>query len=183
MCKSCSRCDVTYMTIIIQVVLLSPYLCIHSISRVFHSLQSCHIHKGCSESDAAHFFFFDCLFRMYEIHAQYNWILSHVIFPHNLHLHLCPYASVKQGHACLPCSSSFPVHVAMSSRSRHIQTLFHTVHPSVAQKDENLTAPDQDDRGDGGAQSNQIWRLHPGFIDLCEVEHCRAESTCLLDSY
>jgi hypothetical protein len=40
------------------------------------------------------------LFRMYEIHAQYNWMFPlHVIFPHNLHLRLRPYASAKQGHA------------------------------------------------------------------------------------
>jgi len=110
----------------------------------------------------------------------------HFIFPHNLHLCLQPYASAKQEHACLPCTSSFPVHVAMSSlhksRSRHLQTLSHAVHPSVAQKDENLTAPDQDYGGDGGAQSNQIWRLPPGFTDLGEGGHCRAESTCLLES-
>jgi hypothetical protein len=54
------------------------------------------------------------------------------------------------------------------SRSRHLQTLSHAVHPWVAQKDENLTAPDQDYREDGGAQSNQIWRLPPGFVDLWE---------------
>jgi hypothetical protein len=56
------------------------------------------------------------------------------------------------------------------------------VHPSVAQKDENLIAPYHDYKGDGGGQSNQIWRLLPGFKDLCEGERCRAESTCLLDS-
>ena len=108
------------------------------------------------------FFLGNYLFRMYEIHAQYNWMFPlHVIFPHNLCLRLWPYASMKQGHACLPCTSSFPVHVAMSSRhesrSRHLQTLSHAVHPSMAQKDENLMAPDQDYRGDGGAQSIQIW--------------------------
>ena len=111
---------------------------------------------------------------------------THVIFPHNLHLCLRPYASMKQGHACLPCTSSFPVHVAMfslhESRSHHLQTLFHAVHPSVAQKDENLMVPDQEYRGDGGAQSNQIWWLPPGFVDLCEGRHCCAQSTCLLDS-
>ena len=68
------------------------------------------------------------------------------------------------------------------SRSRHLQTLSHALHPSVVQKDGNLMALDQDYRGDGGAQSNQIWRLPPAFIDLCEGGHCRAESTCLLDS-
>jgi hypothetical protein len=75
----------------------------------------------------------------------------HVIFPHNLHLRLGPYASAKQGHACLPCSSLFPVHVDMSSRHKshscHLQTLSHAVYPSVAQKDENLMVPDQGYRG------------------------------------
>ena len=56
------------------------------------------------------------LFRMYEIHAQYNRMFPlHVIFPHNLHLRIWPYSSMKQGHACLPCTGLFPVHVAMSS--------------------------------------------------------------------
>jgi hypothetical protein len=55
---------------------------------------------------------------MFVIHAQYNWMfLLHVIFPYNLHLCLRPYASVKQGHACLPCTSSFPVRIAMSMRT------------------------------------------------------------------
>jgi hypothetical protein len=106
-------------------------------------------YEGCSESNALHFFLRNYLFRMYEIHAQYNWMFPlHVIFPHNLHLSLRPCASVKQGHACLPCISSFPVYVAMSllheSCCLHLQTLSHTVYPSVAQKDENLTVPDQD---------------------------------------
>ena len=57
------------------------------------------------------------------------------------------------------------------SRSRHHQTLSNAVHPSVAQKDENRTVPDQDYRGDGGAQSNQIWRLPPGFVTC--VRHRR----------
>ena len=62
------------------------------------------------------------------------------MFPHNLYLRLRPYASAKQRHACLPCTSSFPVHLTTSSlhesRSRHLQTLSHAVHPSVAQKDD-----------------------------------------------
>jgi len=90
--------------------------------------------------------------------VQLDVSFTHVIFPHNLHLRLRPCTIAKQGHACLPCTSSFPVHVAVTSlhesRSRPLQTLSHAVHPSVAPKDENLTAP----------------------------EHCRAESTCLLDS-
>jgi len=91
----------------------------------------------------------------------------------------------RETRACMPslyqlvsCSHS---HV-LTARSRHLQTLSHAVHPSVAQKDENLTAPDQDYGGDGRAQSNQIWRLPPRFIDLCEGGHCCAESICLLDS-
>jgi len=133
------------------------------------------------------FFLANYLFKMYEIHAQYNWMFPiHVIFPHNLHLHLRPYTSAKQGHACLPCTSSFPVHITMSSlhesRSHHLQTLSHAVHPSMAQKNENLMVLDQDYRRDGGAQSNQIWRLPTGFVDLSQGGHCHAESTCLLDS-
>ena len=98
---------------------------------------------------------------MYEIHTQYNWMFPlHMLFFHIIHVRLRPHASAKQGHACFPCTSSFPVQVAMSSRhescSRHLQTLPHTVHPSMAQKDGNLMAPDQDYRGDGGAQSIQI---------------------------
>jgi hypothetical protein len=125
------------------------------------------------------FFLGNSLLRMYEIHAQYNWKFPlHVLFFHIISIWPC--ASVKQGHASLPCTSSFPVQVAMSSlhesHSRHLQTLSHAVYPSAAQKDENLTAPDQDYRGDGGAQSNQIWRLPLGFRDLCEDGHCRAES-------
>ena len=112
---------------------------------------------------------------MYEFHARYNCMfpLRMLLFPRNLHLR--PYASAKQGHACLPCISSFPVHVAMSSlhesRSRHLQSLSHAVHPSVSHKDENLTASDQDYRGDWGAQSNQIWRLPSGFVTC--VRHRR----------
>jgi hypothetical protein len=40
---------------------------------------------------------------------------THVIFSHNLHICLWLYTSMKQGHACLPSTSSFPVHVAMPS--------------------------------------------------------------------
>jgi len=59
------------------------------------------IYKGCSESNAPHFFLGNYLFRMYEIPAQYNWMCSftHVLFPHNLHLRLWSYASAKQGYA------------------------------------------------------------------------------------
>jgi hypothetical protein len=68
------------------------------------------------------------------------------------------------------------------NHARHLQNLSHAVYPSVAQKDENLTAPDHDHREDGGAQSNQTRRMPPGFKDSCEGDHCRAEATCLLDS-
>jgi hypothetical protein len=41
---------------------------------------------------------------------------SHMLFfPRNRHLRLRPYASAKQGHACLPCTSWFPAEVANSS--------------------------------------------------------------------
>jgi len=70
--------------------------------------------------------------------VQLDVSFTHVIFPHNFHLRLWPYASAKQGHACLPCTSSFPVHVAVTSlhesRSRPLQILSHAVHPSVAPK-------------------------------------------------
>ena len=93
---------------------------------------------------------------MYEIHAQCNRMfpLHVLLFPHNLHLRLQPYASAKQGHACLPCTSSLPVHVATSSlhesRSPHLQTLSHAVAPKGRKSD--------GDRSGlwGGAQSNQI---------------------------
>jgi len=122
-----------------------------------------------------------------KIQAQYNPSFPlHMLFFHIISIYVYGLMPARNMHACLPCTSSFPVHVAMSSlhesRSRHLQTLSHAVHPSVAPKDENLTAPYQDYRGNGGGQSNQIWRLPPGFIDLCEGGHCRAESTCLLDS-
>ena len=92
-----------------------------------------------------------------------------LLFPHNLHLRLRPYARAKQGHAYLLRTSSFTVHVAMSSlhesRSPHLQTLSHAVNSSVTQKDENLRAPDQEyGWGVGGTQCNQIWRLPPGFV-------------------
>ena len=72
---------------------------------------------GCSESDAPHFFS-QKLFNQNVWNScteQLDVSFRHVIFPQNLHLRLWPYASVKQGHACLPCSSLFPVHVDMSS--------------------------------------------------------------------
>ena len=119
----------------------------------------------------AHIFFLgNYLFRMYEIHAQYNWMFPlHMLFFHIisvLHVRLRPYDSAKQGHACLPCTSSFPVHVAMSSqhesRSRHLQTSSHAVHPSMAQKDGNLTVPDQDYRVDGEHSPSKFGDCLPG---------------------
>jgi hypothetical protein len=42
-----------------------------------------HTHEGCSEVMPHIFFLGNYLFRMYEIHAQCNWMLPlHVIFPH-----------------------------------------------------------------------------------------------------
>ena len=104
-----------------------------------------------------HIFFFlgNYLFRMSEIHAQYNWIFPlHMLFFHIFSMYVYGLkASAKQGHACLTCTISFPVHVAMSSlhesRSRHLLTLSHAVHPSVEQKHENRAAPDQEYRGMG----------------------------------
>jgi hypothetical protein len=98
------------------------------------------------------------LFRMYEIHAQYNWMFPlHKLFFHTISIYVY---GAKQGHACLPCTSLFPLHLAMSllhePRSRHLKTLSHALHPSLAQKDENLTVPDQDCRGDGGAVLSDI---------------------------
>ena len=100
---------------------------------------------------------------MYEIHAQYNWMFPlHMQFFHLTSFYVNGLTPVrnKQGHAFLPCTSSFPVHVAISSlhesHSRYLQTLSHVVHRSVAQKDENMTPPDPDYTGDGGAQSNKI---------------------------
>ena len=108
------------------------------------------------------FFLGNYLFRMYEIHAQYNWMFPlHMLFFHIISVYVYGLASVKQGYACLPCTSTFPVHVAMSSRhesrSRHLQTLSHAMNPSMAPKDGNLTVPDQDYRGWGST-------VHPNLV-------------------
>jgi hypothetical protein len=59
------------------------------------------------------FFLGNYLFRMYEIHVQYNWMFPlHMLFFHIISIY---YASTKQGLACLSCTSSFPVHATMSS--------------------------------------------------------------------
>jgi len=40
-------------------------------------------YEGCSESNPHIFFLGNCLFRMYEIHAQYNWMFPlHMLFFH-----------------------------------------------------------------------------------------------------
>jgi hypothetical protein len=40
-------------------------------------------YEGCSESKAPHFFLRNHLFKMYEIHAQYNWMFPlHMLFFH-----------------------------------------------------------------------------------------------------
>jgi len=56
------------------------------------------------------------------------------------------------------------------SHSCHLQTLSHAVYPSVAQKDENLTAPDQEYRGMGST-------VQPNFqlqLVVCNVCHTQA---------
>jgi len=65
-----------------------------------------------------HIYFSRELFIQNVWNARAVWLdvsFSHVIFPHNLRLCLHPYASANQGHACLPFTSSSPVHVVMSS--------------------------------------------------------------------
>jgi hypothetical protein len=75
-------------------------------------------YKGCSESNAPHFFSQKLFIQNVRnsLTVQLDISFTHVIFPHNIHLRLWPYASAKQGRACLPCTSSFPVpvRVAMS---------------------------------------------------------------------
>jgi len=90
------------------------------------------------------------LFGTYERHAQYNWMFIHFIFP-LIHLRLRPCAASKEGLACPPCTSSFPVHVAMSSLHEspyRLRTLSHALHPSMAPTDENLMAPDHGLQGE-----------------------------------
>jgi hypothetical protein len=55
---------------------------------------------------------------MYEIHAQHNWMFPlHMLFFHTISIYVYGLTPMrKKGmHACLPCTSSFPVHVATSS--------------------------------------------------------------------
>ena len=99
---------------------------------------------------------------MYEIHAQYNWMFPlHKLFFHltSIYVYGLTPARNKGMHA-------FPVPAVSCSRS-HVLTvrimllsssnLVPRSASSMAQKDGNLTAPDQDYKGDGGAQSIQIW--------------------------
>jgi hypothetical protein len=65
------------------------------------------------------------------------------------------------------------------NHSRHLQTLSHVLHPSVAQKDENLTAPDQDYGGGGGAMGSTA---HPNLAIATWVRRLawgRALSCCI----
>ena len=118
------------------------------------------------------FFLGNCLFRMYEIHTHYNCMFPlHILF---FHLRLRPYASAKQGYACLACTSSFPVHVAMSVLTARITLSSSSVLvPRNASFSDpkrcQLTAPDQDWGGE--AQSNQIWLLPTAFVTC--VRHRR----------
>lgn len=88
------------------------------------------MYEGCSESHAPHLF-------SPKLFTQNVWnlhkVLAHASFLHvfprcNLRLTLRLYTSTKQGRACLPCTSSFPVHVSSSSlhesRSHHFQIVF-----------------------------------------------------------
>ena len=82
----------------------------------------------------------------------------------------------------------FPVHVAMSSlhesRSRHLQTLSHAVHPSVAQKDENVTVPEQDYTGDGGSTVQPNLAIVSWVCNLCQHRrhfHRLLQRRCLSD--
>jgi hypothetical protein len=38
------------------------------------------LYEGCSESNAPHFFLGNYLLRMYEIHAQYNWMFLYICY-------------------------------------------------------------------------------------------------------
>ena len=131
------------------------------------------------------FFLGNYLFKMYEIHDNITGCFLYTLFFHIISIYVYSLMPA-QNKDMFPCTSPFPVHIATSSlhesHSYNLQTLSHTVHVLVAQKYENLKVPGQDYWGDGGAQSNQIWQLPPGFVDLCDSRHCRAESTCLLDS-
>jgi hypothetical protein len=68
-------------------------------------------YEGCSESNAPHFFFLgNYLFRMYEIHAQYNWMFPlHMLFFHIILIYvygLTPATRTRNEHgtgkACMP---------------------------------------------------------------------------------
>jgi hypothetical protein len=46
-------------------------------------------YEGCSESNAPHFFLGNYLFRMYEIHEQYNWMFPlHMLFFHVISIYV-----------------------------------------------------------------------------------------------
>ena len=118
--------------------------------------------------------------------VQLDVSFTHDIFPYSLHLRLRPYASAKQGHACL-------YQLGSCSRS-HVLTAWITLSSSsnLVPRSASFSGPKKMKiwrrqirtmgGGDGGAHSNQIWRLPPGLVDLCEGGHCRAESVWILDS-
>jgi len=139
-------------------------------------------YECCSESNAL--LFPQKLFSMYEIHASLTGCFLYTLFPHNLHIRPRPYTTAKEGHACLPCTSPFPVRVAMTSLHEscsYLQNFSHAMYPSVAKKMKTWRRHIRN-IGGWGAKSNQTWPLPSGFVDLCEGGHCHAESTCLLDS-
>jgi len=87
-----------------------------------------------------------------------------------------PYQLVSCSHGLVTAG------ITLSASSNFVQR---SASSSGPQKDVNVMAPDLDywlGGGGGGAQSNRIWRLPPGFVDLCEGGHWRAGSTRLMDS-
>ena len=133
------------------------------------------------------FFLGNYLFRMYEIHAQYNWMFPlHMLFFHIISIYVYGLMPVRNK-ACTPS-----LYQLVSFSRSHVLTAWITLSLSSNLVPRSVSfsgpkrwkseAPDHGYRGDGEAQSNQIWWLHPGFVDLCEGGRCHAESTCLLDS-
>ena len=120
-------------------------------------------YEGCSESNAPHFFFLEtmyseCMKFMHTITGcfLYRCYFSTLSPSTSTALHQC------KTRACMPslyqlvscsCSHVLTVRIMLSSSSNIVP---HSTSFS-GPKDENMMAPDQNYRGDGGAQSNQIW--------------------------
>jgi len=143
-------------------------------------------YEGCSERNDPHFFLWNYLFRMYEIHAQCNWM-----FPlHTLFFHISPFTSAalrqRETRACMPS-----LYQLISYSRNHVLTARITLSSSskLVPRSLSFSGPKRW-KSDGArwgilggwGRSVQIWRLSPGFVDLCEEGHCLAESTYLLDS-